>query len=350
MLKKIISLAVTLATFALSLTPLTPAAGEPSELVSRYIAIAIQGDLSNASGLFQEIEFNDESASAALQQQFQERFLSGPAQQEDFSGAGFMGGITLAYREYWKNALLGDTSHAELLETLETRLAAVLRRFHGEPTEGASVYEGLHEAFRSRGIHFLDSPAPPLQDLFLWQSEHAGEHTVQLTDERLVLKVHFMEDFLLQGWKDFASLGLATTTGWVEDEILYCLAWAYDTESENFQVSYLKHEARHFVDLERYPDMESTELEYRAKLTELAFANSTLQRVLDDFTEKAAQNPDSPHAMANWRVVRDMYWALYGEELPENFTQWGHLDSGKVNRLARQLLALNTQTHQAAGS
>lgn len=350
MLKIVIILAVILAMIAVSLTPFTLLAGEPSTLVSRYIAIAIQGDLSKASGLFQEETFDDGVSSAALQEQFQQRFLSTQARPEDFSGAGFMDGITLAYKEYWKSALLGASRHEDQLETLETRLAAVLRRFYGIPTEGATVYEGLHDAFRSRGIHFLDSPAPPLRDLFLWQSEKPRQYTVQLTDERLVLNVRFMDEFLLQGWKEYASLGLATTTGWVEDNTLYCIAWAYDTESENFEVSYLKHEARHLVDLAQYPDMESTELEYRAKLTELAFANRSLKRVLDDFTEKAAQNPDSPHAMANWRIVRDIHWALYGEELPENFVEWGHLDTGKVNRLARQLLVLNTQTHQAVGS
>lgn len=329
---------------------ISPAVAATDSMASRYIALAIQGDLSRASTLLQEESTGEESMAVTLREKFDQRFLSPSATEEDIFARGFLDGVTLAYREYWKSALLGDSSHASQLETLETRLAAVLRRFYGKPTEGASVYEGLHEAYRSRGLHFLDSPAPPLRDLFLWQSEKPGKYTVELTDKQLVLKVRFMEDFLLQGWKDFASLGLATTTGWVEDEILYCLAWAYDTESENFQVSYLKHEARHLVDLAQYPDMESTELEYRAKLTELAFANRTLQRVLDDFTEKAAQNPESPHAMANWRIVRDMHWALYGEELPENFTEWGHLDSGKVNRLARQLLALNTQTHEAAGS
>lgn len=350
MLKKAITTTAALAAIVLTLVSFTMLADEPSTVVSRYIAIAIQGDLRGASELFQEETHTEESSSAVLQQQFNARFLSAQAQQDDFSAVGFVDGITLAYKEYWKSALLGGNSHEKHLETLETRLSAILRRFYGKPQEGDSVYDGLQAALLSREIYFLESPAPPLRDLFLWQSESSEEFIVQLTDERLVLNVHFMDDFLLQGWKDFASLSLATTTGWVEDNALYCIAWAYDTESENFRVSYLKHEARHLVDLARYPDMESIELEYRAKLTELAFANRSLKRVLDDFTAKAAHNPDSPHAMANWRVVRDVHWALYGEELPENFVQWGYLDTGKINRLARELLALNSLTQQSVGS
>ena len=125
------------------------------------------------------------------------------------------------------------------------------------------------------------------------------------------------------------------------------MAWAYDEGTENFSVSYLKHEARHLLDLERFPEMDSTELEYRAKLTELAFANRTLKRVLEDFTAKAEENADSPHAMANWRVVRDIHWSLYGEELPAGFTGWGVVNVGSVNRAARSLLKANTQQHEA---
>ena len=319
-------------------------------LASRYIALAIQGDLSSASSMLQEENAGAEPTAVTLREKFDQRFLSPKATDAEITASGFLDGITLAYEEYWKSSLLDGSSRGGHLATLESRLSAILRRFYGTRSNEDSVFDGLHRVLASRGTHFLESPDFPLRDLFLWQSEELATYTVQLTDKRLVLKIHFMDDFLLQGWKDYASLGLATTTGWVEDGELYCIAWAYDTHSENFEVSYLKHEGRHLLDLERYPNMESTELEYRAKLTELAFADRSLKRVLDDFTAKAAHNPDSPHAMANWRVVRDVHWALYGEELPENFVQWGYLDTGKINRLARELLALNSLTHQSVDS
>ena len=128
------------------------------------------------------------------------------------------------------------------------------------------------------------------------------------------------------------------------------MAWAYDTASENFEVSYLKHEARHLLDLERYPQMDSVELEYRAKLTELAFADHTARRILQDFAEKSAQNPTSPHAMANWRVIHDTYWALFREEMAEGFDDWAQLNAGDINRVARELLASKTEQHEGAGT
>ena len=122
------------------------------------------------------------------------------------------------------------------------------------------------------------------------------------------------------------------------------MAWAYDTTSENFAISYLKHEAQHLVDLERFPQMGSAELEYRAKLTELAFANQSLKRVLDDFAAKAAPNPESAHALANWRINREIYRGLNGVDMPDNWSGWGYVDAAKINRLARDLLMQHTRT------
>ena len=48
-----------------------------------------------------------------------------------------------------------------------------------------------------------------------------------------------------------------------------------DRTSETFLVSYLKHEARHFADTLDFPNLSGADLEYRAKLTELAFACGT---------------------------------------------------------------------------
>ena len=166
---------------------------------------------------------------------------------------------------------------------------------------------------------------------------------MRLSEQRVDVDVVFIDGFMLQGWKDHASLGLATTTGWVEDGVLYCLSWAYDTQSENFEVSYLKHEARHLLDLEQFPDMTTEELEYRAKLTELAHANRSMTRILNDFTDKSAYNPSSAHAIANWRVIRDVYWLLHGEEMPENFQGWTGIDAARVNQAARELLEISTE-------
>ena len=104
-----------------------------------------------------------------------------------------------------------------------------------------------------------------------------------------------MDDFLTLGWKDYATLGMTSSGGWAAKESIYCLTWAWNHDSENFRVSVLKHEGRHVADFKRYPMLDALDLEYRAKLTELAFADTTLISLLNNFTSNAASNPASPH-------------------------------------------------------
>jgi hypothetical protein len=82
---------------------------------------------------------------------------------------------------------------------------------------------------------------------------------------------------------------------------------AYKTlDDETFSVRFLAHETQHFADKQNFGRLESWELEYRAKLTELALAvasqGSTLQRIC----ENRSQVNDSAHAFADFHVIRDM--------------------------------------------
>ena len=322
-------------------------AEEADDLVSRYVTMAIQGDISGASTLFSGNTNQVSKSSLEIARQFDERFVRGVHSPVQDHPDVLVRDLVAAYRGYWRSLLMNDSSRTEAEAVLRSALSQLLQRENAQDRAGKDVFDDIHLALDARGLHYVETTDPPMRDLLLWRTEQRRGYSVQLTDHLVRLDVFFMDDFDLQGWKDYASLGLAATTGWVENGALYCVAWAYDEGTENFSVSYLKHEARHLLDLERFPEMDSTELEYRAKLTELAFANRTLKRVLEDFTAKAEENDDSPHAMANWRVVRDIHWSLYGEELPAGFTGWGVVNVGKVNRAARSLLKANTQQHEA---
>jgi hypothetical protein len=310
--------------------------------IARYISLAVQGDLAAAQALFRDSRWADEPAVINLNEQFRERFLVSVNHGE----APFADAVVAAYRNYW-NASLFDPSESTAQETiLRARIDELLDEGFPVPaTPDLDTFQHLQRALRDQGLYVLESPAPPLRDLFVWRNETSRPYQVKLSDTRVEVDVRFIDDFMLQGWKDHASLGLASTTGWVDDGVLYCLSWAYDTTSENFDVSFLKHEARHLVDLERFPDMTTEELEYRAKLTELVHASRSMERLLNDFTDKAALNPDSAHAMANWRVIRDIYWLLNDEEMPEHFEPWNRVDVGSVNRAARELLQASTKRH-----
>lgn len=303
--------------------PATPAGSETGgSLSSQYITLSIQGDLREAGELFRRFEPLSE-AEISLKQEFESRFRKNPFQNVQTAVSNNLAEqLSNAYRNYWRQGLLGNRDSREIGKLFSA------------------------EQLDQEGLYHLETMTPPYRDLFIWREQTSARYRVQLTDVSTTVTVNFMDDFIVQGWKEFASLGLASTTGWVENGELYCVAWAYDAASENFAVSYLKHEARHLVDLREYPDMRPVELEYRAKLTELAYAHSSLKRILDDFRVKAVENPDSAHAMANWRVIRDIYRDLEGGDIPADWAGWGYPDVGQVNRAARKLLEENTRINR----
>ena len=315
-------------------------------LAEQYTSLAIQGDLRQARALFELAEPALSPADRELAMLFHRRFIERSEPPSQRSGNTLIDEITAVYRDHWADSLLSSNATADpnapanaLLDTL---------RAHGwpglvEPPAAASdTFELVEAALAAQGVHALAVPAPPLQDLLIWNTQATSEFEVELTDTVRSVRVVFMSDFYSQGWKHFATLGLATTTGWVEHGMLYCVEWAYAPGTETFDVSYLKHETRHLADLEQFPGLPSVDLEYRAKLTELAFASSTQRRLLDDFTAKSAANPHAPHAEANDRVTRDLWRELYGKPFEGGEQAWMSVSRGKVNRAARRLLERNT--------
>ena len=168
-----------------------------------------------------------------------------------------------------------------------------------------------------------------------------------MTDRTQKVSVTFVSDIYSRGWKQFATLGLVATTGWVEDGRLYCVDSAYDRISENFEVSYLKHESRHLADFNHFPGLQSADLEYRAKLTELTFASTSTGHLLNDFTNKSANNPASPHAYANYRVTREIYREMFDKPFPASGNPWQEINTQSVNKAARDLLRRNTESLEA---
>ncbi|MGD2129798.1 MAG: hypothetical protein PVJ33_17465 [Lysobacterales bacterium] len=323
------------------------------DLADRYIALAIQGDLRDAKVLLEDAAESSEATELDnLRTQFGARFIERSESPTGLSGNPFLDQVVAAYRAYWASVMMGEQTIEEGNRELESRLAGLLD--DGKELTGANVYEALGQEIENAGYHYFNNAAPPYRELFLWKTQRVRSYHVALTDTSRTVRVAFMDDFVSLGWKHYATLGLASTTGWVEAGMLYCVDWAYDTGSENFEVSYLKHEARHLADLERYPDLPTSELEYRAKLTELAYAWRSVGRLLSDFTAKSADNPDSAHAQANFRLTHDLYDALYGQPLPAgNPNPWAEVSRSRINRAARALLERDTRQLQrlaAAGA
>jgi hypothetical protein len=328
-------------------------AGEELSLLDRYTALALQGNLAEAASLFRETDQAGETVfDAALANRFQKRFVERNEAVAPGSGDPAVDAIVTAYRDYWALVLTGAQTADQGKLALEAELSKALSDSgeHETAAAGGDVFIRVGRLLDDREYYYLDTPAPPLLDLFLWKKQKNRTYRVRLTDRTEEVRVTFLDQVYSLGWKEYATLGLVATTGWVEGERLYCVEDAYERSSEKFEVSFLKHERRHLADLKRFPSLDSAELEYRAKLTELAFASTSLATVLDDFTGKSADNPDSPHAWANYRVTRDLYREMFGGPFPESGNPWAGADPAAVNSTARVLLKQNTERIEAGGS
>lgn len=104
---------------------------------------------------------------------------------------------------------------------------------------------------------------------------------------------------------DYLSFGKVGTGGWTSsDGTINCIEQAYDLESERFLVSLLKHEAQHAVDMKQFPNITSTELEYRAKLVELHYTSDL--DLLQEFLSAADESKvNDGHAVASARIKRE---------------------------------------------
>ncbi len=318
-----------------------------NSLSERYVSQALQGDLSKAESLFAEISPKTTQVSdVELSQKFLKRFVEKSESLSPRSGDATVDAIVSAYREYWALTLMRALSISEGEGFLESSLNQVLLGLGRakSPDHSAGVHDRVGELLDEKGYFYLDTAAPPFRDLFLWKKEENRNYMVRLTDGSQKVRVTFMTDLVSMGWKQYATLGLVATTGWVEGGRLYCLSWAYDRSSENFEVSYLKHESRHLADLQRFPELQSADLEYRAKLTELVFASNSMRSLLDDFTAKSAPNPGSPHTYANYRVTRDVYRVLFDQPFPGSIDPWREANAQSISSAARGLLQQNTES------
>jgi hypothetical protein len=84
------------------------------------------------------------------------------------------------------------------------------------------------------------------------------------------------------------------------------VASSYDLESEDFKVSFLAHEARHFSDQRKYKILSPSDLEYRAKLNEVFLADKSFETLLRKFLLEARNNPANPHSHASHRLVTEL--------------------------------------------
>lgn len=206
------------------------------------------------------------------------------------------------YRAYWRAGLLDPAARPAAEERLRAGLAALL----GLPAAtGMDAMEApLAARLEAEHVHLLSGVTPPFRELMLWRGQTEEMRDVALPEGAHRIRVFMLHDFASLGWAGYATCERSHTGGWVRPEGIYAVrsGWG-DLNDEAFRVSFLAHETQHFADKERFGELPSWALEYRAKLTEFALAETSQARLLEAFASSQSDDQALPHPYANRRVL-----------------------------------------------
>ena len=210
--------------------------------------------------------------------------------------------ILRLYQIYFRDTFYCGIPEAEAADKLLTGLRELLNL---PDAEEELLTKQLQSEFTAAGYHALFGKTQGYYSPYIWRDTVPTVYRVELPGGTAEYTVNILKGFVFRGWMDYLTFGRYGTGGWASpDGTIHCVEQAYDFESEKFLVSLLKHEAQHTVDLQQFPEITPAELEYRAKLVELHYANDLglLQKFLSEADESKASDS---HATAAARIQRE---------------------------------------------
>lgn len=214
-----------------------------------------------------------------------------------------LNGILRLYQIYLRDTFYCGLPEAKAADKLLTELRELLNL---QDAEEELLTKQLQSAFATAGYHSLFGKTQGYYGPYIWRDTVPTVYRVELPGGTAEYTVNILKGFVFRGWMDYLTFGRYGTGGWASpDGTIHCVEQAYDFASERFLVSLLKHEAQHTVDMKRFPEITPAELEYRAKLVELHYANDLglLQKFLSEADE--SKTSDS-HAIAAARIKREL--------------------------------------------
>ena len=249
------------------------------------------------------------------------------------------------YVSYWQRSLTQTGKRIQAEQELGNQLAKLL----GGPPSTKLDFDSLEKEaaaeVEKHGFHALFGVTAPLREFMAWKKQTVEQRQVQLPEGPYPVRVTFMDDFAVRGWGYYATCGRRSTGGWATGEGLFAVVPAYKSlDDETFAVRFLAHETQHFADKHNFGHLESWELEYRAKLTELVLAvarqDSTLQRICENRSEVN----ESAHAYADFHVIRDMGQRLKISDI--DLCRTGGIRGQAIRDAARAILVNDSENRK----
>ena len=254
--------------------------------------------------------------------------------------------ILRAYHAYYRNIFFLGVKPSEAAEALFDSF----RKAYGSETadlDNEEVEEFIGELVRREGYEFLGGTTSGFYGPYVWKVTQKTRYDVELPEGTHTVVVNMMEGFVSRSWLDYLSFGEIGTGGWAKEEELYCVKSLYADNfgKPEFEISYLKHETQHKVDLLKYRMMAPKDLEYRAKLTELSYYTS-LELLKNFLAEADGKNKENAHSYSAHVILKQLSEKIFQEEFVLDFDRWdGRGD--EVRAFAKELLRIHTSEADA---
>lgn len=262
--------------------------------------------------------------------------------------------ISKIYREYWREELLKENPKNRTDTILYKHLTHYLisNKLTNLPKDSLSKTikddSELKRIIESQGFKADFKFRNGLQEVFIWDKETVKNYNVVLPKQTINARVVFIENYHLTGYDYYASAGSSQVGGWAvkESATLFCNKGSYDIDSEDFKISYLKHESLHFTDLNDYPNLSASDLEYRAKVIELMYCTEeTIYERIEDFISGANKSDrNHSHPYANYILIENLSKLLFNSEYESDYNNWKQISIDDINSAATTLYNTSENT------
>ena len=275
------------------------------------------------------------------------RFVSKEEVFENTSGNKIVNDISNIYREYWRVELMKPLPQSRTDSALYNNIADYILSNKLTRLSKDSLHKNikddsvLKEIIEKEGFKVDFKFRNGFQELFIWNKESTKKYEVILPKDTVKTTVVFIESYHINGYDEFATFGDSQVGGWAvkESATLYCNKGTYDLNSEKFEVSYLKHESLHFTDLNKYPNLSATDLEYRSKVIELMYCTEgTIYDRISVFVSGANKaDRKNSHPYANFILIQNLSKLIFNSNFNSAINQWKKVSVDKINKAASSL-------------
>jgi hypothetical protein len=224
--------------------------------------------------------------------------------------------IRSAFQAYWREVMTNPSGCVAAESTLLLGLQKVSNSEFSSNFE--DVCNSLQSLLAEEGIISLFGTVAPFKSFMAWRKSTISVFEVETLSGSVNLSVNLLDNFLEKSWLAFATFDEKYVGGWENEHGVFAVlpAWKGGIDGEPFTISLLKHEGQHKTDRELFPWMESIQLEYRAKLNEIAFSSNPIDK-LHDFISQAENDQNYPHSYAAWRIGRRFECSLDSKKIIE---------------------------------